>query len=95
MKKGIYRFFARLSEITELPLDEMCKEFSVYVTGRREVTADGVLSIEEYGSDHIVLKVCGDRVHINGKKLVLKNYYHATLCIGGNIKTIEYEGEEF
>ena len=94
MKKGIYRILAKLSEITELPLNEMCREFSVYVTGRREVTADGVVSIEKYESDHIVLKVCGDRVHINGKKLFLKNFYHATLCIGGYVKSIEYEGDE-
>ncbi len=81
-----------LSELTELPLYEMCREFSATLSGRREITVDGVLSIKKYESEHIVLEVCGDNVHIKGINLTLKNYYHATLCISGNIDQVVFGG---
>lgn len=90
MKRGIYRMISGLSEITELPLDEMCRDFLVGVSGRREITVDGVLSIKLYENEHIVLEVCGDLVHIIGSGLTLKNYYHATLCISGKIDKVVF-----
>ena len=92
MKRGIYRMISGLSEITELPLNEMCREFSAILSGRREITVDGVLSIKKYENEHIVLEVCGDNLHIKGKNLTLKNYYHATLCISGNIDEVVFGG---
>ena len=93
MKRGIYRFLAGLSEITELPLTEMCREFSVYVTGRREITVSGVMSVKEYENERIVLQVCGDCVRVIGADLVLKNYYHSELCIGGRVDRVEFGGD--
>ncbi|MBR5322726.1 MAG: YabP/YqfC family sporulation protein [Clostridia bacterium] len=92
MKRGIYRMMSGLSELTELPLTEMCREFSATLSGRREITVDGVLSIKKYENDHIALEVCGDKIHIFGKNLTLKNYYHATLCISGNIDQVAFGG---
>ncbi len=93
MKRGIYRILSGMSEITELPLTEMCREFSASVSGRREVIVDGVLSIKKYEREHIILEVCGDYVQIRGKELTLKNYYHTSLCISGRIDLLEFGGE--
>lgn len=92
MKRGIYRIMTGLSELTELPLNEMCREFSATLSGRREITVDGVLSIKKYENEHIALDVCGYRIHILGKNLTLKNYYHTTLCITGNIDQVAFGG---
>ena len=92
MKRGIDRILAKLSDVTELPLNELCKDFSANILGRREITVEGVLSIYSYESDCIILEVCGDRVYIIGEKLVLKNFYHSTLCVGGVIKKVEIGG---
>lgn len=94
MKKGFYRMLAGLSEVTELPLTEMCREFSVSISGRREITVDGVLSVKKYESCCITLEVCGDRICIIGQSLELKNFYHTTLCIGGRIDRIEFSEEK-
>ena len=94
MKKGFHRMMAYFSEVTELPLSEMCKEYSVNLQGRHTVTVEGVLSICLYERELIILEVCGDTLHIKGQKLVLKSFYQATLCIGGLIKGVEV-GEKY
>lgn len=90
MKKGIYRVLSKISDQTELPLTELCSEFTASVIGRREITFDGVLSIYKYETNEIIIEVCGDSVAIIGEKLELKNYYRSTLSIGGRIDKIEY-----
>ena len=80
---------AYFSEVTELPLSEMCKEYALTLQGRHTITVDGVLSVSSYEKDLISLDVCGDRVYILGENLVLKRFYQGTLCIGGSIKGVE------
>ncbi|MBE6717873.1 MAG: hypothetical protein E7574_01270 [Ruminococcaceae bacterium] len=90
LKKGIYRVLSKMSDQTELPLTELCSEFTANIIGRREITIDGVLSIYKYETEEIIIEVCGDYVAIIGEGLELKNYYRSTLSVGGKIKRIEY-----
>ena len=90
MKRGIYRILSYFSEVTELPLSEMCRDFSVSLVGRRELTVDGVMSINRYEKDHIVLEVKGGVLHIAGGGLLLKTFYQTTLCIRGEINKVEW-----
>ena len=92
MKKRIKNILANLSEKTELPLSEICREVSIYIQGKNEVIVDGVLSIYSYGSECIILDVCDDSVVVNGSGLYLKNYYHSTLSIGGVIDVVSFGG---
>ena len=92
LKKRITHILADLSDKVELPLTEICREVSVNIQGKREITVDGVLSIHRYEEECIVLEVCDDSIVIKGKKLNLKNYYHSTLCIGGEIDGVSFGG---
>lgn len=88
MKKKFHRLMAYFSEVTELPLSEMCKEYSLTLQGSHTVTVDGVLSVEIYEKDLISLEVCGNRVYIMGEDLVLKSFYRGTIYICGLIKSV-------
>lgn len=81
---------SKMSDQTELPLTEICSEFTANIIGRREITLDGVLSIYKYESNEIIIEVCGDSIAIIGENLELKNYYRSSLSIGGRIDKIEY-----
>ncbi len=90
MKKQFRRIISTLSENLELPLSEMCKEFTANMSGRREIVFDGVLSIDRYEDCQIILALCGERVSICGKRLELKSFYKTSLCIRGNIEKVEF-----
>ena len=92
MKKRITHILADLSEKSELPLSEICREVSVNIQGKREVTVDGVLSIHSYQDECIILEICDDSIVVKGKGLTLKNYYHSTLAIGGKIEDVRFGG---
>lgn len=92
MKKRITHILADLSDRVELPLTEICREVSLNIQGKREITVDGVLSINSYEDECIILEVCDDSIVIKGKGLILKNYYHSTLCIGGEIEGVSFGG---
>lgn len=79
-----------LSEKTELPLTEICKEFNVAISGRRQIVFDGVISIDKYEENEIVLALCGESVAIHGSMLELKSFYRTALCICGNIDKVEF-----
>lgn len=91
--KGIHRFLAVLSEKTELPLAELCRECSTEIAGRREITVSGVKSIQKYEEDGVIMEVCDGCIYVKGESLVLKNFYHTTLCIKGKIDSIEFLGD--
>ena len=92
VKKRITHILADLSDKLELPLTEICHEVSVNIQGRREITVEGVLSIYRYEEECIILEVCDDSIVIKGRRLNLKNYYHSTLCIGGEIDEVSFGG---
>lgn len=94
MKKQLYKVIANLSEKTELPLSEMCREFNATISGRREVVFEGVVSIDKYEQDEIVLLLCGERASVRGEGLELKSYYKTSLCIRGHLDKIEFMKEE-
>lgn len=94
MKKRLYRMISTLSEKTELPLNEICKEFTAAISGRREIIFDGVISIDKYEEKEIILALCGENVAIYGNMLELKSFYRTALCICGNIDKIEFGVEE-
>ena len=94
MKNRLYKFVSVLSEKTELPLTEICKEFSASLSGRREVIFNGVVSIEKYEEYEIKLSLCGDNVTISGKSLELKSFYKTSLRICGKITKIEFGGQK-
>ena len=93
MKNGVSRFLGRMSERTELPLAEICREFTVGLNGRREAIFDGVVSVKKYEKELIVLQVCSDTVSVFGSCLEMKNYYKTTVAIGGRIDKIEFGGD--
>ena len=92
MKKSINRIISGLSEVTELPLNEMCQRWEIAVSGRGELTAEGVVSIKKYTAEAIVLSFCRGEVCIVGRGLWLKSYYHGSLRIVGEICLIDYGG---
>ena len=93
MKKAINRLINSITDKTELPISELCREFSLSGAGRREVTVYGVISIEEYTEDSIRLRVCGGSIGIRGKGLGLKGFCNGALAVRGRIDGIDYGGE--
>lgn len=93
MKKLFYNILWNFSEKTSLPLNEICKDFSATISGRREVVFEGVKKIDTYSEERIVLSLCREYVVIYGKNLLLKSFYKTALCIGGIIDRIEFVGE--
>lgn len=90
MKRGLYRLVSRISENTELPLNEMCKEYSVSVIGGREISVEGVRSVLKYERECIVLEACCGNISIFGEGLEMKSYYKTALTVGGNINRVEF-----
>ncbi|MBR6681384.1 MAG: YabP/YqfC family sporulation protein [Clostridia bacterium] len=89
MKKGIYRIISKLSDKTELPLTDFCREFSATLTGRREVVFDGVLSIVKYETELVVLELCSDLAFIFGENIEIKSFVKGNVCLSGRINKIE------
>ena len=90
MKKSFNKIMANISNITELPLNEICREFTAGISGRREITVDGVRSIIKYETEEIVLDVCGEYILVFGKGLQLKSFFKMSLCISGELDKIEF-----
>ena len=90
MKKGISRVLSYFSEVTELPLNELTREYSVNLAGRNRLTVDGVISINKYEKERIVLEVKGGRLYVSGAGMLLKTFYHTTLYIIGEINCVEW-----
>ena len=93
MKKRIYRFVSCLSEKTELPLSEICREPIISILGRREITVDGAVSVVKYEREIIILELCNDIIKIYGKKLEMKSYSGTAITIGGEIEQVEFGGQ--
>ena len=92
MKNIIYKALSSLSEKTELPLTDICREFSVHTTGRREVIIEGVDRLKKYETGEIVAGVCGGFVGVFGRGLEIKSFQRYLLCIGGEIERVEFSG---
>ena len=89
MKNLIYNLLSFLSEKTELPLNELCAEFTLNMSGLNHITIGGVRSIITYETDKIELDICRSFLCIVGENLELKAYHKTELSIKGEIKRIE------
>ncbi len=94
MKKGIYRIVSKLSDKTELPLTDFCKEFSATLFGRREVGFDGVISIMKYETNLVILELCSDYAFVFGENIEIKSFVNGTVCLAGRINKIELSEEK-
>ena len=89
MKNLIYNLLSSLSEKTDLPLNELCKEFTLNMSGLNHITIGGVKSIITYETDKIELDVCRSNLCVYGRNLELKSYHKTELSIKGGITRIE------
>ncbi len=94
MKKGIYRIISKLSDKTELPLTDFCKEFSATLFGRREVVFDGVMSIVKYETELVILELCSDFAFVFGENIEIRSFIKGTVCLVGRIDKIELSEEK-
>ncbi|MBQ7968292.1 MAG: YabP/YqfC family sporulation protein [Clostridia bacterium] len=90
MKNIIYRTLSSLSEKTELPLTDICREFAIHTTGRREVIIEGADNLKKYETNEIIIGVCGGYISVFGNGLEIKSFQKYSLCIRGDINRIEF-----
>jgi sporulation protein YqfC len=92
LKNTIYRALSSLSERTELPLTDICREFFIHTTGRREVIIEGADNLKKYERCEIVASVCGGYISVIGNDLEIKSFHKYSLCIRGEIERVELGG---
>lgn len=89
MKKAISKAVTKLEHYTELPIADMCGEFSAEICGDRQVTVYGCISIARYECDCVVIEVKNTNIIIYGDCLVLESFSDKTIMVSGMIRKIE------
>lgn len=89
MKKGISKAVSKLENYTELPVANMCGEFSAELCGDRQLTVYGCMSVVKYECDCVVIEVKNTNIFIYGDSLALESFSDKTIMVSGLICKIE------